>query len=499
MSASALVAFTQTMDTPGAPEPLFPPLEVGSPFPVEHLPEPLRAGVNGVVAHVQCPVALAAQSILAAASLVAQMHVNAPMHTGVHRPASLFFVTVAASGERKSSADSLACRAIEVWERERSLQHEIDLDAFKREKAAWDAAEKKAKTGKKTYEAIRAALAELPEEPKPPLLPMVRCQEPTLEGLWRLLAHNCGAAGVFSAEGGEFLSGHAMNKDNRMKSAAALSTMWDGESLTRVRVLDGASALLGRRVSVHLMVQPELGATLITDRALRDQGLLSRFLVAAPASTQGLRFFTEPSSDDAAMLEQWHETLARLLQRPLPIGHGRNTLDPRKLSLAYEAKAMLIAFSDRVERELGPDGPLDVVAGFANKLAEQAARLAAVFAFMERPDGDEVTAEHIAAGIEVAKWYEAEQLRLVSAGRVDPGLRNAQKLLDWLHSEAWPDTLVSSADVQQRGPASLRQKKLAENAIAVLVDHSWLIPLDGPQTIQGKRRRQAYTIVKETS
>ncbi|MET0527707.1 MAG: DUF3987 domain-containing protein, partial [Microvirga sp.] len=44
-----------------------------------------------------------------------------------------------------------------------------------------------------------------------------------------------------------------------------------------------ATLLPGRRLSLHLMVQPDVANLLLCDRLLADQGLLSRLLVTAPA------------------------------------------------------------------------------------------------------------------------------------------------------------------------------------------------------------------------
>ena len=53
--------------------------------------------------------------------------------------------------------------------------------------------------------------------------------------------------GVFSAEGGQFIGGHGMSEDNRLKTAAALSGVWDGEPIKRVRKQHIGLAALDQR------------------------------------------------------------------------------------------------------------------------------------------------------------------------------------------------------------------------------------------------------------
>lgn len=84
------------------------------------------------------------------------------------------------------------------------------------------------------------------------------------------------ALGVFTAEGGMFTAGHGMNDDNRLKTAAMLSELWDGKPIKRVRALDGVTILPGRRLALHVMIQPDAAAGFLCNETLRDQGLLSR-------------------------------------------------------------------------------------------------------------------------------------------------------------------------------------------------------------------------------
>ena len=80
-----------------------------------------------------------------------------------------------------------------------------------------------------------------------------------------------------------------MNAENKLKTAAALSDLWDRGLVKRLRAGDGAEILPGRRVSLHLMAQPDVAAILLSDRLLLEQGLLSRLLVTAPDTTAGTR------------------------------------------------------------------------------------------------------------------------------------------------------------------------------------------------------------------
>src|SRR5215470_17211839 len=106
---------------------------------------------------------------------------------------------------------------------------------------------------------------------------MLTCPDPTYEGLCRLLAEGQPSIGIFAAEAGQFIGGHGLSDDAKLRTAAGLSAAWDGEPIKRVRAGDGVMVLSGRRIALHLLAQPDVAASLLSDRVLTDQGLLSRF------------------------------------------------------------------------------------------------------------------------------------------------------------------------------------------------------------------------------
>lgn len=74
--------------------------------------------MRATVAHAFVPVSIAAQSALAACSLAVQPHFDVTLPTGQKRPSSLFMVSVAESGDRKSTSDDFVMQPIREYERE---------------------------------------------------------------------------------------------------------------------------------------------------------------------------------------------------------------------------------------------------------------------------------------------------------------------------------------------------------------------------------------------
>jgi hypothetical protein len=246
-----------------APRPLMRELPPPDPFPVDALGPVLAPVARAIHDRVQASLAICAQSVLAAATLVVQSRVDVVLPIGGKRtkPISSYFITIAESGERKTEADYQATWPIR--EHEKNLREKYDALAFAytNDKEVWDKARATALKGAKGNQATaKSALDKLGPPPRPPLKPMLTSTEPTWEGLVKQFPDHNPSLGIFSSEGSQFIGGHAMNEENKLRTAGGLSELWDTGSARRVRAGDGAAIFPGRRVAMHLMVQPEVAA-----------------------------------------------------------------------------------------------------------------------------------------------------------------------------------------------------------------------------------------------
>jgi hypothetical protein len=86
--------------------PLFEPVVTGEPYPVDRLGKLLGGAASAIASKIRVPGSIAGQSVLAVASLAAQARANVLLPYGQTRPLSLYMITVAGSGDRKSSAET---------------------------------------------------------------------------------------------------------------------------------------------------------------------------------------------------------------------------------------------------------------------------------------------------------------------------------------------------------------------------------------------------------
>lgn len=490
--------FTEQAFTPEGPQPLVREIPPGAPYPVEAL-GPLRPAVEAVQGATQAPVAIPAASALAVASLAAQGFADVETLGGL-RPLSLYLLTVAASGERKSSCDAPLLAALRTFEKEQARAQRDAFQAWQNAHALWKGERdrilgeaKKGKGEKRT--AAQADLQALGREPAAPPSTDRTCTEPTFQGLTRLFAEGQPSLGIFSDEGGQFLGGHGMNTDNRQMTLAALNDLWQGNPIRRTRGGDGALTLYGRRLAVHLMVQPVVARGFMADPLADGTGFLPRFLTCEPPSTIGTRLHAKARPDPLS-LAAFSGRLAAILDTPLPMDPEARELTPRALPLAPEARALLVRFSDAIEAAQAPGGNLAHVTGHASKAAEHAARIAGVLTLWRDLHAPEVAPADMASGIALAQYYLGEAARLADAATVSAEIDRAEKLRRWL-LESWTEPEVLVRDVLRLAPIrALRESPAARAALGILERHGWLVPLDRGEVVRGTPRKEGWRIVR---
>ena len=305
------------------PLPLFTAIGKATPYPIDALGRVLGSAAVAIASKVQVPPAVAGQSVLAVGSLAAQALADVELPYGQRRPLSVLCFTLLESGGRKSTADTEA--AWPVRKRERALReaYEAENDEWRIKSSAHNAQRRKIESDPKMSQENRELeLRALGKEPPQPLHPILTAPDPTIEGLQRAWVNAPASLGIFSAEGGQFVGGHGMSQDHKLKTAAALSELWDGRGMRRLRAGDGLTILDGRRLAAHLMVQPEVAALFLNDPVLKDQGLLSRILIAAPVSIAGTRLYKETSAADEAAIKAFGARILSLLESRWPLCGG---------------------------------------------------------------------------------------------------------------------------------------------------------------------------------
>lgn len=485
------IAEATDMSPRSAPEPLRRPVPAPEPYPMDELGPILAPACKSLRRVIQASDAVCGASLLAAASLAVQGLADVH-HDGRVYPVSLWFLTVAESGERKSAVDAEAMRPARDYEKRLAADYTAACDAHAIELERWNADKSDARKTK--GEAFSAALRALGPEPQAPLRSVVVAADFTAEGLAKLMAAGRPSIGVFTAEAALVFGGHGMTKETVTRTAGTLSKLWDDGTLDRVRAGDGPVKLWGRRLALHLMAQPIIAERALSDEVLKGQGFLARALLAWPASTAGSRPYCSENLRDDPDLARYAEHMAELLGKPLPIAAGtRNELEPRALHLSADAFTSWRGLHDAVEGGMKPGGRFATVQPWASKTPEQCLRIAGVLSMLEDASAQEIDAATVERAAELALWHLHEAVRLAGTAQISPEVRDAEAVLNWCHATA--RTLLYSGDALRLGPARIREAATFRQAMAELERAGWAHPMEDGATIDGKHRRHAWRIV----
>ena len=448
------------LELPRPPRPLIESNSVAQPYPVQALGGILGPAVERMAEVIGVPQALAAQSVLATSALATQGHAGLQLD-GRNYPLSLYLITVAASGDRKTAADRFALLPARQWEREQWQRYREQL-------ARYRAAQRQAQ---RINPADPAPTNSVPLEAGPSA-PRLITTDPTIEALIKGLCYDLPSMGLFCDEGGQFLGSSTMSRDNRLKTVTTLSSLWDGSPIDRARSMAGESLrAYDRRLSLHLMLQPYLAMQLLSDPLLQGQGILGRCLMTWPTSLAGQRSYQAVDLSKDAALKRYHHRLSALFYQPWSLSVD-GALQLSKLSLSPLARRRWIDLHDAIEAQLGEFGELASVRPSGSKAADNLLRVAGILAVVEESGVVEV--DHIQRASALVGYYLTEIQRLTEQEPVCRVKEEADRLLRWLQVKDWKR--FSIRELNRNGPRFARKSsRHAAKLLVELIDHQWLI------------------------
>ena len=456
-------------------------------YPLDALGPILGAAARRLAYHVQVPEGIAGQSVLAAASLIAQAHINVQRGNIGISPVSLFCLSVADSGDRKSTIDRLALAPIRHFENERL---EALPDKEKHYAACFEAWKIRRDSliklfNKRDTEMNQDAQTELAEKlflleqikPVIPPRPNITFSEPTAEGIFKHYIQGEPSAGLYSDEGISFFGGHGMSDESKGRTIHMLSKLWDGDSITRTRGSEGESATLTNcRLSSHLMIQPIIASQVLADPLLQGQGFLARFLICHERSIAGSRLLAgrdlnKGPHNDPVIGKYW-ETMTNLLRRSVKTNSITKEPEFTISKLIDDAFDNWCALHDGIEDHLKTNGRYVDIKAFASKAAEHAARIAAILAFVEEYEHPQV--EHVKrAGKLISYYLDSMIIRTIEAQQ-DADALLARDLLHWIKSHG---SRLSASEFNTL-PNRLRIAKVARKILLLLVTQGHLRVLE---------------------
>jgi len=469
------------------------------PFPVEHLPLSIRRYAEEIAEALQVPVDLPAMLILAATAGATANKFEVEINPGWHEPTNLFICVVLPPAHRKSAAfqavmapfyeaERQARRKLEPIIEERQQEYRIMTERLKE-------AERRASAGKDGDEtqALDEAKALRKQLPKIPRIPRYAANDATPEKVAELLAEHDGRIALLSSEGGIFDT-MAGRYSNGIPNLDVYLMGHAGDPIRVDRINRPTLAIEQPALTIALTVQPEVTSGLAQKPGFRGRGLIARFLFSLPPSRLGFRKI-ETRSVDPQIKACYEETLGALLGIEIEKDEDEQ-LRPRRIALDDGSREVLQDFRRDIELAFRPGGDLEHAQDWGGKLPGAVVRIAAGLHALQHPHGPEespIGEQTMIDAVHIGYYLKAHALAALDLIGADSVIDDARHVLRWIERNGMRE--FSTRDAHQALKGRFKRVRSLSPALEVLLEHSYIAPLDSPsQSGRGRRPSPRYAV-----
>ncbi|UUR08240.1 YfjI family protein [Sphingomonas glaciei] len=473
------------------------------PYPLWEIPALIRDAVEEVASYVQPPVAMVAACALTAVSTAVQTGFGVRRDSALSGPATLYLLTVAESGERKSTVDSIFIQPVRDWEAEqrklysrRRAEYKAQLEDWEKQGEELQANITSGFINPQNFEIDPRTSHALGRPTEPQLVRVLRKND-TTEALIAAL-DKYPVATIASAEAGTIFGSHSMKAESVTANLALANEMWDGGVIDKSTVGAGEVRVEGMRVTMGLQVQPSVLQNFVdkTGGLARGIGYFARFLFCQPETTQGTRMYKEPPAARPA-LAAFCQRMTTLLSIEAEFDEY-DRLETQMLAFDADAQKSWIAFYDEVEEKLNYEDEYGSIRDVASKAADNAARLACCFHVFANGPSHPIARDSVLGACALMRWYLDEAVRFCGKAAAAPEIADAQMLEEWLVKEtkkrarAGTDQslVISVNQIRRTGPSQLRKARTGrlEDAVDILADHHRVL-------VQGRTGKKGRDII----
>jgi len=382
------------------------PLQV-YPYPVDAFPPILRTVIQALHEETQIPAELIGNVVLAAASLACQSHIEViPTHTNQPESCSLYLLTLAESGEGKTTISKRVMRPFNIFAERMNQEYQEKLDKYKHEhnvwkvkKQAFDGLLRRAiKNGEDSEDEESDIKEHAKSEPRKPTYPGMLYEDVTptafIEGV-----SEYPEAGLFSDEASIFFKGYLKN------NLGLLNKAWDGETYSHRRT-EGENYEIKACLTISLMAQPSVFEDYLKKHGelAKGSGFLSRFLYANTTSTIGHRNGNTHFEQSDEALRGLHERISALLDVQRSRFYA-NKNKKKALTLTDEAKMLQANKRSEVEGKIGLNQEWEHIRDMASKSGSNTIRLAAILTFIQSNESTQISSETLEGAIKIVDWH----------------------------------------------------------------------------------------------
>lgn len=359
---------------------------------------------------------MAVTSALGVISAVCQGLVDVAFPNGYTVPTSLMTLTIAGSGERKSSLDSLFSKPLSDIQQEKDQVYQAENIKYQRDLKNWKLKEKalnrqlqKCHEGMGDCSDIEQRLYALDaERPQAPRVCKLIYSDTTPSALAFGMYENLPIALLRSDEAGALMRGRALD------DLYLLNAMWTGSDTVVERRTSESYTLRGARLSVSMMVQPEILKRFLKKKGdeAHDSGFLARLLVSCPEIKTGNR---PPPGQPGKMIhvEKFQARVRERLEMSLEAierNQGRKVL-----TFSPQASELWKALYSVIECEARADRLYAHAHAHASKLMDNVSRVAALVHTFENDDFDaQISQDDLAYAFNICRHYSGHFMKHIA-------------------------------------------------------------------------------------
>lgn len=429
----------------------------------------LKRAADEVQTNIQAPLGLILSSALTAIAVASQGLIDVRKPNGQVVPTSLMLLAIADSGERKSTVENIFLGPVRDFQRQQGSVYQDQMQQWQLRHDIWKALRKtllkeitkKSIQGQPTQDEEQRMSAHEVSEPLRPKEFKLLYEDSTSEALFFGLYQNLPTAGLTSSEGGGVLGGRAFNDLSKMNS------IWSGDAISVERKTTQSFVLNEARLTVSIMAQVSAVDSYMARRGemARGSGLWARFLVCHPQSTQGSRI-SHSNTQSQEHCGNFTLRLTELLQQNVKLLR-QPAFEKEVVEFTLEASERWIKIANQIEMDILPGYQFEGAGDHASKLADNIARVAALFHYFEKLDGG-ISLETLNAAVEFCASCSTDFLALFMPPTQQS--LDADELDNWLNRfRSSGQRSVRKNDIRQRCPAKLRDSGRLDRALDALL------------------------------
>ncbi|AFT74728.1 hypothetical protein AMEC673_10170 [Alteromonas macleodii str. 'English Channel 673'] len=419
----------------------------------------------------QAPISLILICVISTYSTLCQPLIDVEIIQGERASVSSYSLIIAASGEGKSTVLKYLQKPIEEHQSfltskydERCLEFCADQEINKIKEKSLKKQIKMCLAAQKDYELrqLKKELVLLKRDSEEPILKKILVEDITPEALAYDLANGSGALTLSSSEGNTILNGRISS------DLSFLNKAWAGEQYSVDRRGAKSFTLSNYRLTVLISTQPSTVTQFLTKKGelAIDSGLMARFLICEPVSTQGSRKRHSNKIEEQDAYKNYLNQARELLHKEhLLSSTGQN--ERYLVKFTPEARVDWLKLCVEVEEELKAGGAFEYARGHGSKIPEQIARVAAILTYIEYGESKDISREILYDAVTIVRYSSNAYLRLFQA--YPDYIKDAQLLDTYFQTlKEAGERYIKKNGVLQSGPSRLRDKSRLNRALSVL-------------------------------